>query len=147
MQEFTHRMTPQRKVIIEELRKVKSHPTADEVYELVRKKLPRISLGTVYRNLELLSSEGLINKIEFGGGLRRYDGDLDHHIHIRCNNCGRIADISEEHELSISPSLSSGGDLTGSSGGFRITGYIVEYRGVCPDCDNSSASDEVPDVN
>lgn len=146
MQEFTHRMTPQRKVIIEELRKVKSHPTADEVYVLVRKKLPRISLGTVYRNLELLSREGLINKIEFGGGLRRYDGDLDHHIHVRCNNCGRIADMSDDHEPAISPSLTKG-SLANSSDGFRITGYIVEYRGVCPDCDNPNAPDEVPDVN
>jgi len=146
MQEFTHRMTPQRKVIIEELRKVKSHPTADEVYDLVRKKLPRISLGTVYRNLELLSREGLINKIEFGGGLRRYDGDLDHHIHVRCNNCGRIADMSDDHEPAISPSLTKG-NLANSSDGFRITGYVVEYRGICPECDYTNTSDEVPDVN
>ena len=51
----THRMTQQRKVILEELKNMNSHPGADEIYERVRKRLPRISLGTVYRNLEILS--------------------------------------------------------------------------------------------
>ena len=60
-------MTRQRMVILDELRKVSSHPTADEVYEMVRKNLPRISLGTVYRNLEILSVMGLISKLEIDG--------------------------------------------------------------------------------
>ena len=57
-----HRNTKQRKVIIEELRKFHSHPTADEIHRMVRKRLPRISLGTVYRNLALLSQMGMIRK-------------------------------------------------------------------------------------
>ncbi|HKI82610.1 MAG TPA: transcriptional repressor, partial [Pseudodesulfovibrio sp.] len=62
-QEMGFRLSKQRKVILEELRKVKSHPTADEVYDMVRKIIPRISLGTVYRNLEFLSSKGLVLKL------------------------------------------------------------------------------------
>jgi len=64
------RMTRQRRIILEELRKVDSHPTADEVYEMVRRQLPRISLGTVYRNLEILSREGLIQKVVLGARRR-----------------------------------------------------------------------------
>ena len=57
------RLTSQRQVILEELRKVKSHPTATEVYDMVRKRLPRIGLGTVYRNLELLAEKNIIKKL------------------------------------------------------------------------------------
>ena len=59
-------MTRQRQIILEELRKVVTHPSADEVYEMVRKRLPRISLGTIYRNLEILSENGDIQKLELG---------------------------------------------------------------------------------
>ena len=61
-----YRMTNQRQIILEEVKKVHSHPTADEVYERVRKKIPRISMGTVYRNLDVLSKTGLIRKIDPG---------------------------------------------------------------------------------
>ena len=61
------RMTQQRQVILEELRLCRSHPTADELYSRVRRRLPRISLGTVYRNLETLAERGLIRKMEVGG--------------------------------------------------------------------------------
>ena len=68
------RMTHQRRIILEELRNTRSHPTADEVYEIVRKRIPKISLGTVYRNLELLSESGVIQKLEIGGTQKRFDG-------------------------------------------------------------------------
>jgi hypothetical protein len=69
-----HRMTHQRQVIFEEIMKMESHPTADEVYERVRKRLPRISMGTVYRNLDILTSSGLINRIEPGHSQMRFEG-------------------------------------------------------------------------
>ena len=86
------RMTRQRKVILEELRKVDTHPSADEVYEMVRKRIPRISLGTVYRNLEILSERGDIQKLELGCTLKRFDGVPENHYHIRCVDCGRVVD-------------------------------------------------------
>ena len=67
------RLTTQRQVILEELGKVKSHPTANEVYDMVRKRLPRIGLGTVYRNLELMAESGMILKLEVGGTQKRFD--------------------------------------------------------------------------
>jgi len=78
------RITRQRRVILEELQRTKSHPTADELYRKVRRRLPRISLGTVYRNLELLSRSGLIRKLEIGGGKMRFDGIVEPHYHIHC---------------------------------------------------------------
>jgi Fur family ferric uptake transcriptional regulator len=77
------RLTNQRQVIIEELKKVTSHPTANEVFDMVRKRLPRIGLGTVYRNLDLLSDRGIIKKLEVGGEQKRFDGDtsLSYSLH------------------------------------------------------------------
>ena len=85
-------MTQQRKVILEELKKTNSHPGADEIYERVRKRLPQISLGTVYRNLEILSELGEIQNLELGGGLKRFDSNPKKHYHIRCIRCGRVDD-------------------------------------------------------
>jgi len=70
------RLTTQRQIILEELAKVTSHPTANEVYDMVRKRLPRIGLGTVYRNLELMADSGVILKIEVGGTQKRFDATV-----------------------------------------------------------------------
>jgi len=124
------RMTRQRKVILEELRKVKTHPSADEVYEMVRKRLPRISLGTVYRNLEILSESGDIQKLEPGCSLKRFDGDTSEHFHIRCVRCDRIADAPLP-DLKV--------DLEGvNPTDFKITGHRLEFLGVCPECSDNS---------
>ena len=84
------RMTRQRKIILEVLHQLDCHPTADELYEQVRKLLPKISLGTVYRNLEVLSEAGQILKLELAGTQKRFDWDARNHYHIRCIRCDRI---------------------------------------------------------
>ncbi len=121
------RMTPQRRVILEELRKLEFHPSAEEVYEVVRKRLPRISLGTVYRNLEILSDLGAIQKLEFGGTTKRFDGDPEPHYHIRCNLCDRIDDapmpLLKDIELRV-----------GSETDYRVIGHRLEFFGLCPEC-------------
>ena len=123
-------MTRQRKVILEELRKVKTHPSADEVYEMVRRRLPRISLGTVYRNLEILSESGDIQKLEPGCSLKRFDGDTSEHCHIRCVRCDRIADAPLP-DLKV--------DLEGvNPTDFEITGHRLEFLGLCLECSDNS---------
>jgi Fe2+ or Zn2+ uptake regulation protein len=127
------RMTRQRKVILEELRKVNTHPSADEVYEMVRKRLPRISLGTVYRNLEILSESGDIQKLEPGCNLKRFDGNPSKHSHIRCIRCDRIADVPMVPGFEI--------DLEQvKATNFEITGHRLEFLGVCPQCAGKSNS-------
>ncbi len=88
--------TAQREAILAELRSSKTHPTADELYAALRMKLPQISLGTVYRNLEQLSQAGIIQKLETAGKQRRFDGDLRKHYHFRCECCGAVVDIEDE---------------------------------------------------
>ncbi len=76
--------TVQRKVIVDELRKLKCHPTADELYEVVRRKLPRISLGTVYRNLEVLSANGEIQRLGIGSTEMSFDVNKSRQYHLVC---------------------------------------------------------------
>ena len=121
------RMTRQRKVILEELCKVDTHPSADEVYAMVRKRLPRISLGTVYRNLEILAERGQIQKLEPGGTLKRFDGKTESHYHLRCIRCDRMIDAPVDFDVMIKHDLKSATD-------FKIIGHKLEFIGICPEC-------------
>lgn len=121
------RLTTQRQIILEELSKVKTHPTANDVYDMVRKRLPRIGLGTVYRNLELMAENGMILKIEVGGTQKRFDATIVPHYHIRCADCGRVDDLDVPvlHEL---------GEAAAKASEYCILGHHVEFSGLCPDC-------------
>ena len=126
------RMTKQRQIILEELRAVTSHPTADEVYEMIRKRLPRVSLGTVYRNLEVLSERGVIQKLNVGGTKKRFDGDISTHYHLRCTKCGRVDDVHLEADHTIEEKVEE-------MSGYRIDRHSLEFIGVCPQCLELSA--------
>ena len=123
----TLRTTRQRTIILEELRKKKDHPSADELYSRVKKRLPRISLGTVYRNLEILSQLGEVQKLKLSGSLKRYDWNPNKHYHIRCINCDRVDDAP------IAPLNQIEDDLYGATV-FEIIGHNLEFTGLCPDC-------------
>jgi Fur family ferric uptake transcriptional regulator len=120
-------MTRQRRVILEELNNIDSHPTADEVYERARRQLPRISLGTVYRNLEILSEYGMIQKLELGGTQKRFDGKVENHYHIRCIRCGCIEDVTTTNLTNIEHAVRGTID-------YEIIGIRVEFIGICPQC-------------
>jgi Fur family ferric uptake transcriptional regulator len=133
------RNTRQRQVILEELRRLTSHPTATELYEIVRQRLPKVSLGTVYRNLELLNQLGAIRKLELGGSESRFDGNLTPHHHVRCNRCGRLDDL---HGLPTGLVAQPHGNL----GGYQIIGHRLEFIGICPDCQRHLESPESSDT-
>jgi Fur family ferric uptake transcriptional regulator len=119
-------MTRQRAVILEELCNVKTHPTADELYNIVRRRLPKISLGTVYRNLDFLEENGKIVRLGLGA-IRHYDGDVVPHHHVRCIYCGCIADIAYPvHALPL--------DAVTAPGFAVILAVRVEFDGVCGRC-------------
>jgi Fur family ferric uptake transcriptional regulator len=120
------RMTRQRRVILEEVQKVHTHPTAGEVCDMVRRRLPRISLATVYRSLDALAEQGLLRKLEMGGAQRRFDADLYSHQHVRCVLCGRVENV----EVDLPPEVA----LPRQNRGFEVTSCAIEYLGVCPDC-------------
>ena len=120
-------MTRQRRIILEELSTVRTHPTADEVHRMVRRRMPNISLGTVYRNLELLASQGAVKMLEHGTSKKRFDYNISEHYHVRCGKCGQTDD------LDVRPLKSLKG-ITGETAGYEITGYSLEFEGICPDC-------------
>lgn len=121
------RLTTQRQILLEELAKANSHPTACELYDMVRKRLPRIGLGTVYRNLELMADSGIILKLEVGGSQKRFDAVTEPHYHVRCSKCSRIEDI----ELKVIKELV---DAAAVKTAYSIIGHHVEFTGECPDC-------------
>ncbi len=126
MSQQQYRMTRQRTVILDELRKVSSHPTADEVYVMVRKVLPNISLGTVYRNLEILSEMEQILKLEIECNQKHFDGNCEKHYHLRCLNCNRVFDI---HPETVKIDYS-----TNNTNGCKIIDYRLNFIGLCEKC-------------
>ena len=120
-------MTCQRCAIVEAVRGTKSHPTADEVYEMVRQKLPNVSLGTVYRNLDLLSANRTIRRLGPEEGKMRFDGNTRRHHHVRCTICGRVDDVEVLYFAPPDARVQGMSD-------YRITGYNLEFVGICPTC-------------
>ena len=120
------RLSKQREAILAELCKVKTHPTADEVYDMVRKIMPRISLGTVYRNLDFLSSQGIVLRLGGAGTQKRFDGNPAPHPHLRCMECGRVDDVHVPLNL---PELPDDQRM-----GYVSLRCDVEFVGVCPMC-------------
>ena len=130
--EKPRRNTRQRQVVLEELRKLAWHPTATELYEVTRRRLPKISLATVYRNLELLAQMGVIRKLEISGSESRFDSDLDRHYHVRCVRCGRVDDARELPDEFVKEEVTS-------LNGYDILGFRLHFLGVCPECKGQPA--------
>jgi Fur family ferric uptake transcriptional regulator len=126
------RMTRQRRSVLEAVQAAHAHPTADEVHRVVRRRLPRISLATVYRNLDLLSEHGLIRRLDVGGSQRRYDGTPGRHYHVRCVHCGRMDDVP------IRP-LANADRAARRATDYRIFGHRLEFVGLCARCRTEEA--------
>jgi Fur family transcriptional regulator, peroxide stress response regulator len=128
------RLTGPRRLVLEVVRGSDAHPTAEAVHQMVRRRLPRVSLGTVYRNLRLLVTQGLVK--ELPGPHTRFDRNLSEHHHFTCLACGRIADVAgpltERHSRAIVSRVAS-------SGGFSVTHHRIEFYGRCAACRRETA--------
>ena len=124
------RKTRQKEAILEVLRGTNSHPTADWVYNEVRKGIPNISLGTVYRNLRMLRESGEILELDLCGTLARFDARKDNHYHFRCEKCGRVFDV----DMPVDEEIDS---MATQKTGFKVSYHRLEFRGVCKDCQRS----------
>jgi Fur family peroxide stress response transcriptional regulator len=121
------RKSKQKEAILRVLRGTTSHPSADWVYEQVKREIPKISLGTVYRNLKLLKQEGEILELDLASTLSRFDGNSQDHYHFRCEQCGRIFDVDEPVDEEID-------DRVAKKTGFKVSHHRLEFRGLCKDC-------------
>lgn len=123
----------QREAIKEFLMKRKDHPTADMVYLGLLDKFPNLSLGTVYRNLTLLSDTGEINRLRLGDGVDHFDGNTIPHYHFICEKCGRVMDLEAK-------GLDAAIDLADCDFSGKIKGHVTYFYGECPDCAKDSCS-------
>ena len=103
------------------------HPTADVVYMNVRKEFPNISLGTVYRNLTLLSDMGELSRLRLGDGVDHFDAITTPHYHFVCQDCGSVTDLN----LSIMDSFN---DVAGDECDGQINGHVAYFYGSCKQC-------------
>lgn len=120
----------QREAIKEFLCTRKDHPTADMVYRSVRQQNPNISLGTVYRNLTLLSEAGEINRLNMGDGVDHFDADTSPHYHLLCTECGGIVDLKMD-------SIESLTDIASAGFGGHVAGHVTYFYGTCCSCAKS----------
>jgi Fur family peroxide stress response transcriptional regulator len=121
------RVTKQREAILSVLRNTRAHPTADQIYDEVRKEIPGISKGTVYRNLQVLEDDGAIMELNLNGTLSRFEVKQENHYHFRCEKCGRIFDLDEPVDRDLDQRISK-------KTGFAVSYHQTEFRGLCKEC-------------
>jgi Fur family transcriptional regulator, peroxide stress response regulator len=121
------RETVQRKAILRFLNSTTSHPTADLIYENIKKQIPNISKGTVYRNLKVLEEREQISELNLKGTVSRYEGKKYSHYHFRCEKCGRVFDLEEPVDNNLDARIAR-------KTGFKVTHHQLEFHGLCKDC-------------
>lgn len=119
------RRTRQREVILEVLRGTDCHPTADWVYQEVRKEMPHVSLGTIYRNLKTLSEHGEIQELAYGSTHSRFDARAHSHYHFVCEEA--IDDLDMEAVVELEEHVEK-------LGGYQVKSHRLEFYGLCPHC-------------
>lgn len=121
------RMTKQRKKILEVLRSTTSHPTADWIYDQVKQEIPNISLGTVYRNLNVLKEMGKIMELNYASSHSHFDGNAEDHYHFTCLECDKICDVEEPIHSELNQNVEE-------KMGCSIDYHRLEFFGVCSEC-------------
>ncbi len=117
----------QRELILQTLRENRVHPTADEIYYMLKPDHPELSLATVYRNLNQLAANGIVKKIAVPSGADRFDGTVLDHYHMICKGCGKVVDIPKQSVPEIDHSVSG-------ETGCKITGHNIIFYGLCQNC-------------
>lgn len=129
------RNTIQKELVLNTVLKLKSHLTADEVYESIKKDHPRIGKGTVYRNLGILAEEGAIRKVEIPNGPDRFDFTLKKHYHVRCMECGEVFDVDMDEIPDLSKKIHD-------THGMQFLDYDILFKGICPTCRENKSKEE-----
>ncbi len=124
---MTTRNTVQKAIVLETLRTLANHPTADAVYDAVHANLPSISKATVYRLLNKAADAGQIGRVRINNGADRFDHQTFPHYHVRCSCCGRVDDV-------VIPLISTTEKQAVRASGYIIVRSSIQFDGVCPSC-------------
>jgi Fe2+ or Zn2+ uptake regulation protein len=130
------RKTKQREAILKVLKATDTHPTAQWIHEQVRRELPHISLGTVYRDLKMLKQRGDIAELDFGGSQSRFDGNTGKHSHFCCLECQNIFDIAEPVANNLDAKVAE-------KSGFDVHYHRLEFFGLCHHCRQAKQFDSI----
>jgi len=125
-----HRRSRQRERILQVIAETDVHPTADWVYERLKKEIPELSLGTVYRNLKVLVEQGRIRKLPFGSTFDRYEANTTPHYHLVCEKCGVVKDFEMPRYRGINRRAEKLSDFT-------VRRHRIDFFGLCAKCRNS----------
>lgn len=120
------RYSRQRELIYEAVKGSDAHPTAEMVYQWLRPENPNLSLGTVYRNLNLMAQEGLLRRMPFP--VERYDARVEPHTHLRCEGCGRVMDLELDYDAHMDALAAK------AQPGIRVLRHDLTFYGLCPAC-------------
>ncbi len=126
-----YKRSRQREKILSILRSTDTHPTAGWIYDQLKNDFPNLSMGTVYRNINILLDQKLIQKIEAGSRFDRYDANTDTHYHFFCQECGCVDDLP----LDVSAELESKAQ---SLVGYKVDKHRLDFYGSCPGCNEDS---------
>jgi len=121
------RKSSQRDAILKVVKNTNSHPGADWIYEQVKKEIPNISMGTIYRNLRLLANTGEIKDLSIPGTPSRFDGSTSDHHHLVCEKCSRIFDLDESANCNMEAEIFQ-------KTGFKAKVQYLKFIGLCSDC-------------
>lgn len=119
------RFSRQRERICQAVCDRRDHPTAEMIYQQLKPEMPRLSMGTVYRNLHQMADEGRLR--ELPGPVARFDGDTRPHTHFRCTCCGQVSDME-------SMPYDAGLDRAAQGSGWQVSGHMLIFTGLCPTC-------------
>ncbi|HAF14216.1 MAG TPA: transcriptional repressor [Blastocatellia bacterium] len=135
-QKTGEKLTRQRDAVLQVIRERADHPTANEIFQAARLRLPTISYATVYNSLRFLKEAGLVHEIKFGDSASRYDRETDRHDHAICTGCGKLVDfdLPQAAELMV---------VAARKSKFKPESVHLTLRGLCPDCRKTPSSTRV----
>ena len=121
------KVTPQRVAIYEELLNLDTHPTADAIYQIVKRQYPNISFDTVNRTLLTFARIGIVDTVEIFGGAKRFDPNVGNHHHVHCTQCGKILDFHSRayDNLDVPEEIDER---------FQVVSKRVILKGICKEC-------------
>ncbi|MBN2103367.1 transcriptional repressor [bacterium] len=130
----SYRQSRQRRRILQLLKETHTHPTVDWMYQQLKPEFPKLSLGTIYRNLSILTEQGLVNKIKSGSTFDRFEANTGTHYHFICESCGCMQDL----EMPVRKDLN---DEARQFTNFDVQKHQIHFFGLCSDCRSKKTAD------